>query len=54
MHDTLIESAIGRRKPPGNLKNSYESQLKTNAVIDTYSGTKLNVVNQPSIGWQIK
>lgn len=61
LHYSLIEDATERRKLPGRPKNSYISQLKKDAEIDTYERykkrlaedrvkrrTKSNVVNQPN------
>ncbi|XP_050431417.1 uncharacterized protein LOC126839986 [Adelges cooleyi] len=36
LHHTIIEGAIEGRKPPGRPRNSYISQLKNDAGIDTY------------------
>lgn len=62
LNRTIVESAVEGRRPPGRPRNSYISQLKEDAGINTYAGlsrlaeycekwwTKLNVVHQPITG----
>jgi len=62
LHHTIVEGAVEGRRPPGRPRNSYISQLKKDAGINTYAGlkrlaedrekwrTKLNAVNQPITG----
>jgi len=40
LHHTIVEGTIEGRKPPGRPRNSYISQLKNDAGIDTYAGLK--------------
>jgi hypothetical protein len=51
-HHTIIEGAIEGQRPPGKPRNSYISQLKNDAGIDTYAG--LERLAEDRDKWRVK